>query len=299
MSEFLQFTFIGLGKGAVYATLALALVIIYRTTGLLNFAQGEMAMFCTYFVWFGHDRGLPLPAAVLVGMFGGFLMGALIERLLVRPVSKKAMGNPLPIVIITIGLFLGLNGLAPIVFGEQAKTFPVPFGDGSVSILGASIFTRTLGTLAVLAVSVAVLWAIFQKTKFGLGLRAVASNAESSALVGVPVGRMLLIGWGMSAAFGALAGTLSVEGGLDNTLMALPLIYAFAAATLGGFDSELGAVVGGLLVGVITELLARYGTIGAYSVGQDLKLLPAFLLILLVLVFRPSGLFGKGEVKRV
>jgi len=127
----------------------------------------------------------------------------------------------------------------------------------------------------------------------------VASNAESSALVGVPVGRMLLIGWGMSAAFGALAGTLSVEGGLDNTLMALPLIYAFAAATLGGFDSELGAVVGGLLVGVITELLARYGTIGAYSVWQDLKLLPAFLLILLVLVFRPSGLFGKGEVKRV
>ncbi len=296
MSEFLQFTFIGLQRGAVYASLAIALVIIFRTTGLLNFAQGEMAMFSTYFVSVAYDAGLPLPAAVVVGVAGGFLLGAAAQVLLVRPVSNRSMGNPLPIVIVTIGLFLGLNGLAPrMPWGETTRPFPVPFGTGSIELLGATLSHRTIGTLLVLASEVAVLWLLFQKTRLGLALRGVASNAESSSLVGIPVNRMLTVGWGLAAAFGTVAGVLSVEGGVDNTLMISPLVFAFAAATLGGFDSELGAVVGGLIVGVFSELVAHYVDL----VGQDLKLLPAFVLILLVLLLRPQGLFGRAQVTRV
>jgi branched-chain amino acid transport system permease protein len=296
LSEFLQFFFLGLGRGAIYATLAIAVVIIFRATGLLNFAQGQMAMFSTFIVWGFYDGfGLPLWPSVLLGMVVSFLMGALIERLLIRPVSDKAGHNPLPVVIVTIGLFLGFQALAPWLWGETAKPFPQLFGSGSVEIFGASIDYQTLGTLAMLAAEVLVLYLLFQRTKVGLAMRGVASNSESAALVGVPVGNMLMIGWGLSAAFGVLAGVATADVGLDSTLMLGPLIYAFAAATLGGFDSPLGAVVGGLIVGVVTELLAHY----VDAIGNDLKLLPAFLLILVVLLVRPQGLFGKAQVTRV
>lgn len=295
MSEFLQFLFLGLGQGAIYATLAVALVIIYRATGLLNFAQGEMAMFCTFVIWMAWDVGLPFPLAVLVGMAFGFVMGAVIQLAIIAPVTKRAHGNPLPVVMVTIGLFLALSSLAPIIWGTDAKVFPVAFGEGSIELFGASITHRVLGTLAILGLEVVVLWLIFQRTSLGLAMRAVASNEESSALAGVPVGRMLMIGWGMAAAFGALAGGLAAYVGLTNTLMLVPLIYAFAAATLGGFDSPGGAVVGGLVVGVVTELSAHY----IPFIGNDLKLLPAFLLILIVLLVRPQGLFGKRQVVRV
>lgn len=294
MSEFLQFFFLGLGRGAIYATLAIALVIIYRATGLLNFAQGQMAMFSTYIVWAFWDAGVPLWPAVLIGMAVSFVLGALVERLLIRPVGETG-DNPLPVVIVTIGLFLALGALAPWIWGLEAKPFPLLFGSGSVTVLDASIDYQTLGLLVMLGVEVLLLWLLFQKTKIGLAMRAVASNAESSALVGVSVGLMLMVGWGLSAAFGTLAGVAVANIGLDPNLMLGPLIYAFAAATLGGFDSPLGAVVGGLIVGVVTELLAHY----VEPIGNDLKLLPAFLLILIVLLVRPQGLFGHVHARRV
>ena len=295
MSEFLQFLFLGLGQGAIYATLAVALVIIYRATGLLNFAQGEMAMFCTYVIWMAWDRGLPFPIAILVGMAFGFLLGAVIQVGIISPVTKRAHGNPLPAVMVTIALFLALSSLAPLIWGSDALLFPVAFGGDSIEIFGASVRWREIGTLGLLGVEVLVLYLIFQRTKVGLAMRAVASNDESSSLAGVPVGRMLVFGWGLAAAFGALAGGMAAYVGLSSSLMLVPLIYAFAAATLGGFDSPGGAVLGGLIVGVVTELSAHY----IDWIGNDLKLLPAFVLILLVLLVRPQGLFGKRQVVRV
>jgi branched-chain amino acid transport system permease protein len=294
-STFLQYLFLGLGKGAIYATIALALVIIYRVSGMLNFAQGEMAMFSTFITWSLWDKGLNIWLALVIALVVSFLFGAAIEWTMIRPVANKAQGNPLPIVIVTIGLFLALNGLAPWLWGADAKRFPALFGDGSFSLLGASISYQALGTLLVLAVEVGLLFGLFQKTKVGLAMRGVASNSESSSLVGVNVGGVLMLGWALAAVMGCMAGALNANVGLSNTLMQVPLIYAFAAATLGGFDSPVGAVVGGLIVGVVAELSADY--IG--FIGEELRLLPAFLLILVVLLVRPQGLFGKAEVKRV
>lgn len=295
MEELLQYTFNGLGKGAIYASLALALVIVFRTTGLVNFAQGEMAMFSTFIIWWLSEdvAQLPLWLATVVAMVLSFVGAALIERFLVRPVGS-ARHNPLAVVIVTIGLFLAFNALAPWLWGTDSKP-GIPIATGGVEVLGASISNQALAALAILAVEVGLLWLLFQKTKIGLAMRGVASNAESSALVGVPVGRMLMIGWGLAAAIGAVAGLLTADIGVDASIMQVPLIYAFAAATLGGFDSPVGAVVGGLVVGLVSELSAAY----IDWIGQDLRLLPAFVLILGVLMIRPQGLFGKAEVARV
>jgi branched-chain amino acid transport system permease protein len=295
MEELLQYTFNGLGKGAIYASLALALVIVFRTTGLVNFAQGEMAMFSTFIIWWLAEDAydLPLWLATIIAMGLSFVGAALIERFLVRPVGS-ARHNPLAVVIVTIGLFLAFNALAPWLWGTSSKP-GIPVATGAVTILGASMSKQSLAALVILAVEVGLLWLLFQKTKIGLAMRGVASNAESSALVGVPVGRMLMIGWGLAAAIGAVAGLLSADIGVDASIMQVPLIYAFAAATLGGFDSPLGAVVGGLVVGLVSELSAAY----IDWIGQDLRLLPAFVLILGVLMIRPQGLFGKAEVSRV
>lgn len=295
MEELLQYTFNGLGKGAVYASLALALVIVFRTTGLVNFAQGEMAMFSTFIIWWLAEDAydLPLWLATIVAMALSFVGAALIERFLVRPVGS-ARHNPLAVVIVTIGLFLAFNALAPWIWGTSSKP-GIPVATGGITVLGANMSKQSLAALVILAVEVVLLWLLFQKTKIGLAMRGVASNAESSALVGVPVGRMLMIGWGLAAAIGAIAGLLSADIGVDASIMQVPLIYAFAAATLGGFDSPLGAVVGGLIVGLVSELSAAY----IDWIGQDLRLLPAFVLILAVLMVRPQGLFGKAEVTRV
>ena len=294
MSEFLQFTFIGLGKGAIYASLALALVIVYRTTGVVNFAQGEMALFSTFITWSLWDAGVPLVLALVLSMVVSFLGAAAVERFLVRPVGS-AKTNPLGVVIVTVGLYLTFNALALWLWGSDSKPFDPLFGSGALEVLGASVKHQTLGALAVLAIEVGLLWVLFQRTKIGLAMRGVASDADSSSLLGVPVGRMLMIGWGLAAALGAVAGTMAVETAVDGSLMLLPLIYAFAAATLGGFDSPVGAVVGGLVVGLVAELSAAY----IDWIGQDLRMLPAFVLILVVLLVRPQGLFGKAEVTRV
>jgi branched-chain amino acid transport system permease protein len=253
-----------------------------------------MAMFSAFLVWWVWNAGVPIWGAIPLGMVVSFVMGAAVERFLIRPVKAPA-GNPLPLVIVTIGLLLGIGALAPLLFGPNAKVFPAIFGSWTVSVLGASVDAQTIGTLGMLAVEVLVLWVLFSHTKVGLAMRAVASNPESASLAGVPVGAMLALGWGLAAAFGTLAGVSAAYVGLDASLMYGPLIYAFAAATLGGFDSVPGAVLGGLVVGVFAELVTHY----VDWIGQDLRLLPAFVLIIGVLLVRPQGLFGRAEVKRV
>lgn len=294
MDQFLEHLIIGIGRGSIYALLALAIVLIYRSTGLLNFAQGEMAMFSTFVAWTFQDNGANVWVSILAAMALSLVGGAVIERVIMRPVEG---GSPLNIVIVTIGLFLGLNALAQWVWGTDPRTFENPFSGASRSVVGVSISAELVGRLVVLAIVVLLLFVLFQKTKLGLAMRAVASNTESSGLVGINVGRMLMVGWGLAAALGALAGCLTAASDTQfgTSLMVQVLVFAFAAATLGGLDSPIGAVVGGLIVGVVQELLGEY--VG--FVGTDMRDGAAFVIILGILLVKPSGLFGKQQVARV
>jgi branched-chain amino acid transport system permease protein len=283
----------GIQQGAIYAALALALVLIFRSTSLLNFAQGEMAMFSTFIAWILADNGFPVVFAILAAMAVSVVGGAIIERTLIRPVGSD---NVLAIVIVTIGIFIATNALAGWIYGTDGRVFPRIFPNESLVTFGDVTVTKeTTGIVAILLVVVGLLYLLFQHTKVGLAMRAVASNAESAQLVGIRVGRILMLGWGLAAALGALAGALAApQLNLSLNLMQGLLIYAFAAATLGGFDSPLGAVVGGLIVGVTQTLAGQYiDFFNGFELGS------AFLLILIVLLVRPQGLFGKAVVTRV
>ncbi len=296
MDLFLDRVVIGLEQGAIYGSVALALVLIYRSTGFVNFAQGEMALFSTFLTWQFWEWGVPIAAAIAASMGVSFLAGAVIERVLIRPVGDVEH-NALALVIVTVGMLLALNALVGWIWGTEGRRFPKIFGAGTVDIGSVSISYQALGTFAVLAVLLGLLYLLFQRTKLGLAVRAVASNAESSSLAGIRVGRILMFGWGLAAAVGALAGALyaSELSLLDSNIFFQLLIYAFAAATLGGFDSPVGAVVGGLVVGLVTVLAGGY--VG--FLGEDLKLVAAFAVILVVLLVRPQGLFGRKQVSRV
>lgn len=299
MERFLQYVFDGLSSGAIYALLALGLVVIYRGTGHLNFAQGEMAMFSTYLVWELQDRWMPLWLATLVGMILGFVLGAVIEVFLIRPVNRK---SPAAVFVVSIGLFLGLNSLASSIWGAlppeiMPNLFPSA-PDDFVRILGAEWRWKAIGILAVALLLTAALFALFQRTRFGLAMRAVASNPESAKLVGVGVGTVLMASWGLAGAMGALSGTLVAgnNGEVGPGLMFSVFIYASAAATLGGFDSPGGAVIAGLSIGVVENLAAGYQP---DWIGQELRLAVALVIIFVVLLFKPSGLFGSTRVERV
>ncbi len=292
MSLFLTQLMNGIGTGAVYASLALALVLVFRTTGILNFAQGEMALYSTYLVWFFTERSVPVWIAILLAMAISFVGGAAIERILIRPVEQA---SPLVLVIVTIGMFLAINSIAQVQFGNDIKLLPRAYPNKTWLPGNVQISSDTLVLVGVLIAECVILYLILNRTKIGLAFRAVASNAESSRLVGVPVGRMLMLGWAMAAAIGALAGALVIAPvGLQGASMQEILVYAFAAAALGGFDSPVGAVVAGLIVGVVGTMTTQY-----LHVVHDIELVVPFGLILVVLLFRPAGLFGTTRVERV
>jgi branched-chain amino acid transport system permease protein len=289
MHELLQQTFSGLAAGAIYASLALALVMIYRTTGLVNFAQGEMAMFSTYIAWTLVNAGLPFWGAFLITLAASFVGGLAIERIIIRPVENAPV---LAAVVVTIGLLLIINALAGWIYSYTLQDFPGPFPDRPV--LGALMTTRDLGVLAVTLVMLALLVAFFRFTVTGLAMRAAAQNPQSARLCGIHVTRMLAIGWGLAAAIGATAGIMVAPIlFLDPNMMSGVLLYAFTGALLGGISSPVGAVVGGLIVGVTENL------VGTYLIPSQLKLTVALMLIVLVLVFKPNGLFGTTIVRRV
>ncbi len=294
MQLFLSQVLNGVGNGVIYASVALALVLIFRTTGLLNFAQGEMALFATFTTWRLAEAGLPIGAAIAVSMAASFVAGVVIERVLIRPVESSK--NPLNVVIVTLGMFLALNSLAQLVFGTDPQQMPSLFPKGRLTGGGLNVNKGTVGLAVVLVLECVVLYLLLQRTKIGLALRAVASNQDSSRLVGIRVGTMLMVGWGMSAALGALAGSLVAANktGFDASLMQGVLVYAFAAAAGGGFDSIFGAVVGGLVVGVAEALTVQY--VDAFA---GITILVPFALIALVLLVRPNGLFGRQTVERV
>ncbi|GAA4915211.1 branched-chain amino acid transport system permease protein [Nonomuraea thailandensis] len=292
MAGFLQQVVEGLGAGAIYASLALALVLIYQFTGIVNFAQGELAMFSTYIAWQCVAAGMPFWLALVVTLAVSFAGGMLIERVIIRPVE----GAPeLTIVIVTVGLFIFVNAAAGWIWTFLIKDFPNPFPGGALEAVGISVSFSTLGVLGVVGLVMGLLYLLFQYTKIGLGMRAVATNPASARLVGIRVGRTLALGWGLAATVGAVSGVLVAPLlFLEPNMMGGVLIYAFAAATLGGFDSPLGAVVGGLVVGVAETLAGAY--VG--FIGSDLKVGVPLVIILGVLLLRPQGLFGRAAVER-
>ena len=283
----------GLATGSIFASLALALVIIYRSTHIVNFAQGEMAMFTTYIAWELMDGGLSYWPAFLLTLLIAFTGGVAIERVLIRPVEQKSV---LTIVIVTVGLLIALNGLAPWIWGAEVKAFDSPFPNETIDVGGVAISTQDIGTFCVCIGTVALLWAFFNLTPLGLAMRSVAINRTASQLMGVRVGWMLALGWGLAAVVGAVAGMMAAPTVfLDPNMMLTILIYAFAAAVLGGIDSPIGAVVGGLSLGVILNLLGAY----VDFIGSELRLPSALFVLLVVLVIRPTGLFGHVLVRRV
>ena len=293
MALFLTQLMNGIGSGVVYASLGLAIVLIFRTTGVLNFAQGEMALFATYITWELTQSPIPVWLAILISMGIAFIAGVLIERVIVRPVEKA---SPLVLVIVTIGMFLAFNALAQLFFGVDAKALPRAYPDHSWIIGGVVLRSDTFVLVGVLAIECLALWLLLQRTKLGLALRAVASNADSARLLGISAASMLMLGWGLASALGALAGALVVPTttGLTAGSMQSVLIFSFAGVALGGFDSPLGAVVGGLIIGVAGALTQQY--LPALS---GIEIIVPFGLILLVLMFRPQGLFGQSKVERV
>ena len=294
MAAFLQQVVSGLASGGIYAALALALVLIHRATGVINFAQGEMAMFTTYIAWtLTANHGRSYWFAFVATLLFAFVLGVGIQRVIIRPIERASI---LTTVIVTIGLVLVFNGAAGWIWSAEIRAFPSPFPNETWRISGVAISQQDVGTIGVVLGLVVLLALFFRYTKIGLALRASALNPDASRLVGVRVGWMLAIGWGLAAVLGAVAGMLAAPTVfLDPNMMQAILIYAFAAAVLGGIDSPFGAVAGGLLLGVGLNL------VGAYIdfVGADLRLPVALLIILIVLLVRPAGLFGKPVARRV
>jgi branched-chain amino acid transport system permease protein len=293
-ADFMQQVVSGLASGGIYASLALALVIIHRSTGVINFSQGEMATLCTYIAWtLIVNHGWSYWPAFVATLAFSFVFGVATHQVVIRPVER---GDVLRVVIVTIGLLIAVNGFVIWQWSGEPQALKSPFGTGTVDVGGVVVSWQDVGTLIVTIGIVILLWFLFQFTKVGLALRAAAVNPTEARLVGVRVTWMLALGWGLAAVLGAVAGMLTAPSvGLDPQMMQPILIYAFAAAVLGGIDSPFGAVVGGLVLGVLLNLVGVY----IDFVGAELRLPIALLVILVVLLVRPSGLFGRPEVKRV
>jgi branched-chain amino acid transport system permease protein len=283
----------GLATGGIYGSVALALVMIYQATDVVNYAQGEMAMFSTYLAWSLLNAGLPYWVAFFATLAIAFVGGLLLERILIRPVENAPV---LTIVIVCIGLLVIFNSVAGWIYSYIQKPFPSPFPSRPIRVGNIYFGAHDLGALGVTLLVLAGLYVFFRFTTLGLAMRAAAQNPVSSRLCGIRVGWMLGVGWGLAALVGAVAGMMVAPiVFLDPNMMAGILIYAFASATLGGFTSPGGAVLGGLIVGVIENLVGTY----VKFIGTELKLTVALALILIVLLVRPSGLFGRVTVHRV
>lgn len=290
MEAFLHQVLAGFATGGIYASVALALVMIHQATDLLNFAQGEMAMFSTYIAWSLMQAGMPYWGAFFLTIAISFALGVCIQRFVLRPVRGRSV---LSLVVVFIGLLVIFNSLAGWIFTYTIKVFPSPFP--SAPPFGQHLISsHELGATSVTLIVLAMVYSFFRFTSLGLAMRAAAQNPASSRLVGIRVGWMIALGWGLAAAIGSVAGMMVAPiVYLDPNMMSGILLYAFAGALLGGIDSPPGAVLGGFFVGVLENVL------GAYVIGNELKLSVALGLIIGVLVLKPSGLFGTVHVARV
>ena len=293
MQELAQQIVGGIAIGGIFASLALALVLIYNAMGLVNFAQGEMAMLATFVAYALIGRGMSYWLAFPITLILAFGGGIAIQRLVIKPVERAPV---LTLVIITLGLATLINGLAGFVFGYVPRSFPSPFSSDSIDVLGVFISWRDLGVIAVSGLVLLAVYVLLQRTTVGLTMRAAAHHPEASRLLGVQVSWMLALGWGLAATVGAVSGIMVAPILLlEPNMMQSIIIYAFAAAVLGGIESPLGAVVGGILVGLTVNLAGAY----LPGVGGDLQLAVGFAIIIAVLIVRPNGLFGRASTRRV
>jgi branched-chain amino acid transport system permease protein len=301
MEQLLQQTASGLANGAIYACLALALVMIFVSTDHINFAQGELSMFSAFLCWQALEWGvsfwIALPAVVLFS----FALGVVIERVILRPLHNAPI---LSVVVVFIGLLAIFHSMAGAIWGHTIKAFPSPFPN--ISFVGSGyIGPHQIGMIAVTLLLLLALFVFFRFTPLGLAMRAAAQNPTSARLAGVRVDWMLALGWGLAAAIGAVAGTLVAPAVyLEPNMMASILLYGFAGALVGGISSPGGAVAGGFIVGVLENLVAYFGNLlekstGLYIVGNGEKLMVALVIVITVLTLKPSGLFGRVTVKRV
>ena len=292
MELFLHQVLAGLATGGIYACVALAVVMIYQAIDHLNFAQGEMAMFSTFVAWQLLQWGAPFWVAFLATVALSFAAGVAIERIVFKPVRNAPV---LSHVVVFIGLLSILNSGAGFIWDYQIKNFPSPFGSGA--LFGQNLISRhDAGMIAVTLMMLALLYLFFRHTRIGLAMRAAAASPDSARLAGIRVGWMVALGWGMAAAIGAVAGMMIAPVVfLEPNMMLSILLYGFAGAVLGGLTSPGGAVLGGFAVGIIENLAATYIPVA----GRELKLTIALLIIVAVLVVRPSGLFGRAVVTRV
>lgn len=290
MDAFLHQLLAGLSTGGIYASVALALVMIYQATHHINFAQGEMAMFSTFIAWMLIQAGFPYWVAFGLTVGISFVMGAALEVTVIRPMRNAPV---LSVVVVFIGMMVIFHSLAGWLFGYTIKQFPSPFSPDAW-YGGALMSPHEVGAIFVTLVVVGLLFSFFRFTSVGLAMRAAAQNPESSRLVGINVNRMLMLGWGLAGAIGAVGGMMVAPVVfLDPHMMMGVLLYAFAGALIGGIDNPVGAVIGGFIVGILENL------VGTYVVGTELKLSVALILIIGVLIVRPAGLFGKVIVTRV
>jgi branched-chain amino acid transport system permease protein len=263
--------------------------MIYQATHLVNFAQGALAMSCTYIAWSLIEAGIPYWGAFFLTVAFAFVLGVVIERVVIRPVENAPV---LAVVVVFIALLVIFTSVTGWIYSYTIKTFPSPFPNEIG--LGKYMSPHEVGAIGVTLVVLLLLYAFFRFTPLGLAMRAAAQNPESSRLVGIRVGWMLALGWGLASAIGSIAGMMVAPiVFLDPNMMGGVLLYAFAAALVGGIDNPAGAVFGGFLVGVLENVL------GAFVIGNELKLAVALVLIIGVLVVRPSGFFGKVHVSRV
>ena len=292
MSYFLQQLLSGLATGFIYAGLALALSVVFEGTGVLNFAQGELAAFSALLASSLIVSGMSFWLAFAITIVAAFVMGVVIERVLIRPVEQAPH---LTILIVTLALMLGVNALSGLIWGFIGTTVDSPFDEGAVHVGGAAVTKQQIGMAVVILITLLVVAAFYRYTTLGLKVRAAAMNPLSSRYLAINVGWMLAIGWGIAAAVGAVAGVISSPvTGVSPDMMSGTLLLAFAAFTLGGVGSRLGAVVGGLLVGVLTNLAISY----IPFLHGDLANMVPFVLITLVLFLRPQGLFGRRSAVR-
>lgn len=290
MAEFLHQLSAGFSSGCIYACLALALVLIYQSTDHVNFAQGEMATFSTYVALVLLQLGLPYWVAFLLAVLAAFAGGMLVHAVLVRPVQRAPV---LSAVAVYIGLLVIFNSVAGWIWGFMSREFPSPFSAWN-GVAGNYVSGHALGTLAVTLAVMGIVAAFFNFTTLGLAIRAAAVNPLSSRLLGIPVVRTLALGWGLAAAVGAVAGMLAAPVlYLDPHMMGGLLLYGFAGALLGGIGNPWGAALGGVMVGIAENLA------GAYLVGTELKLVLALAIIVVVLLVKPHGLFGRVVLSRV
>lgn len=281
MGAFAQLVVDGLAMGVVYGALALAIVLVHQSTGVVNFAQGGLAILSGYFAYTFVGLNVPLLLAILLSVSLSFVMGAVIERFIIRRFEGGDMHTT---VVVTVGLLTLATGIAGWVWSYNNLRLPSLFPSDFFTVLGVSISWRSFGTFIVIIAIMVLLQLLFQKTRIGLALRAVADNPRSASFSGLPVERLLMVGWGLAAALGAVAGVLVAPRlTLTPGMMDGPLVYALAAVILGGISSPVGVVIAASMIGILENLAAVY----LPFIGYDLKIAVPFVLLFAVLLIRP------------